>query len=336
MLFLADYQLRLSHHQVGLYSPYQLSHLESCKILEIGCSRVVQVGLPKRCKIHAISHSCVFSSYNSSFSSQGASKKCLRPEWSACPHHREQNGVFWADCTEHGSRNRGSGSRSIIGVASPALTFSPLREQKYESNEEDDFYVNVGYAIRTLREELPTLFYKELTFDIYRDDITFQDPLMTIGGIKNYRLLFWALRFHGRIFFKSLWIEILRVWQPSEKVIMVRWTMRGIPRVFWEAQGQYDGTSEYRLDKHGKIYEHRVTNVLPNSPPAYEAPSLLDLVGAVSGQTTPSPNFIERISFGLNAILPYLTKFSWVRYYWALTATLALNRDGDSFRSIVF
>ena len=33
---------------------------------------------------------------------------------------------------------------------------------------EKDFHVNVGYAIRTLREELPNMFYKELTYEIYR------------------------------------------------------------------------------------------------------------------------------------------------------------------------
>lgn len=31
-----------------------------------------------------------------------------------------------------------------------------------------DYHVNVGYAIRTLREELPTLFYKEMSYDIFR------------------------------------------------------------------------------------------------------------------------------------------------------------------------
>lgn len=43
--------------------------------------------------------------------------------------------------------------------------------------------------------------------------------------------------------------------------------MRGIPRVPWEAEGIFDGISEYKLDKDGKIYEHKVTNVQMRDPP---------------------------------------------------------------------
>ena len=37
-----------------------------------------------------------------------------------------------------------------------------------EEEEKQNYYLNMGYAIRTLREEFPDLFYKELSFDIYR------------------------------------------------------------------------------------------------------------------------------------------------------------------------
>lgn len=37
-----------------------------------------------------------------------------------------------------------------------------------EEEKKQDYYVNMGYAIRTLREEFPQLFYRELSFDIYR------------------------------------------------------------------------------------------------------------------------------------------------------------------------
>lgn len=37
-----------------------------------------------------------------------------------------------------------------------------------EEEEKQNYYVNMGYAIRTLREEFPELFYRELSFDIYR------------------------------------------------------------------------------------------------------------------------------------------------------------------------
>lgn len=44
---------------------------------------------------------------------------------------------------------------------------APVKPSK-EEEEKQNYYVNMGYAIRTLREELPALFYRELSFDIYR------------------------------------------------------------------------------------------------------------------------------------------------------------------------
>ncbi|KAG5084488.1 hypothetical protein JHK84_054526 [Glycine max] len=106
-------------------------------------------------------------------------------------------------------------------------------------------------------EDFPALFYRELSFDIYRDDIVFKDPLNTFVGIENYKSIFWALGFHGRMFFKALWIDLSRVWQPAEDVIMVRWTVDGIPRGPWEScsRSRFDGTSEYKLDKNGLSYD---------------------------------------------------------------------------------
>ncbi|CAM6022116.1 unnamed protein product [Sphagnum balticum] len=197
------------------------------------------------------------------------------------------------------------------------------------SRKRDNFYANSGSAIRTLREELPCLFYKDLSFDIYRDDVVFRDPMNTFEGIDNYKLVFWALRFHGRIFFKALWVDIVRVWQPSDKVIMVRWTVRGIPRVPWETQGHFDGTSEYKLDKDGKIYEHKVDNVIMNSPPKFQPQSVLDLVRVAGGHTTPTPSFFHRAGILFCLLSPYLQQFTWVRFYWALKTTLALTSAGD-------
>ncbi|OWM88166.1 hypothetical protein CDL15_Pgr003578 [Punica granatum] len=148
-----------------------------------------------------------------------------------------------------------------------SVSVKPGREEEEKQN----YYLNVGYAIRTLREELPGLFHKELTLDIYRDDIVFKDPLNTFVGIENYKSIFWGLRFHGRMFFRALWIDIISVRQPVEDVVMVRWTVHGVPRVLWEGHGRFDGTSQYRFDKNGKIFEHRVDNIALNSPPKFKA-----------------------------------------------------------------
>ena len=57
----------------------------------------------------------------------------------------------------------------------------------------------------------------------------------------------------------------------------LRWTVRGVPRVPWEAEGVFDGISEYKLDRNGKIYEHRVTNVQMRDPPMVRSPLSIGL-----------------------------------------------------------
>ncbi|KAK6162271.1 hypothetical protein DH2020_002112 [Rehmannia glutinosa] len=126
--------------------------------------------------------------------------------------------------------------------------FPPVKT-KDEEGKRQDYYVNTV---------------------LYSDDFVFKDPLNTFSGIENYKSIFWALRFLGRIFFKALWVDIISVWQPVENIIMVRWTIHDIPRILWESRSRFDGTSEYKLDKDGKIYEHKVHNIALNGPQKFQ------------------------------------------------------------------
>jgi hypothetical protein len=133
-----------------------------------------------------------------------------------------------------------------------------------------------------------------------------------IAGIDIYKLIFWALCFHGHIFFKALWVDMVGVWQPTDKVIMVWWTVCGIPCMPWEGQGHFDGTSEYKLDNNGNNYEHKVGNVIMNSPPKFQPQSVLDLIRVGGGHTTLTPPFYQRAGY------PYLQQLTCVHFYWAL------------------
>lgn len=131
-----------------------------------------------------------------------------------------------------------------------------------------------------------------LADDIYREDIVFRDPRNVFRGIKNYRTIFWSLRFHGRIFFRHLYVEILSIWQPGDKQIKMRWKVHGIPRVPWETEGTFDGISTFKLDSHGKVYEHQVDNVIFRDNPPLRLPifARINLVpGAVSNGGQPCP-----------------------------------------------
>lgn len=150
-------------------------------------------------------------------------------------------------------------------------------------------------------------------FDHYfRDDITFKDPLNTFAGIEKYKLIFWALRFHGKILFREIALDVYRIWQPSENVILIRWNLRGVPRVPWEAKGEFQGTSRYKLDRNGKIYEHKVDNLAFNFPQTIKPASVLDLVTACPA--SPNPTFL------LGPVGSYSS--SWIEFYRAVRETL--------------
>ncbi|KAG2623844.1 hypothetical protein PVAP13_3KG083600 [Panicum virgatum] len=154
----------------------------------------------------------------------------------------------------------------------------------------------MGDAIRKLREELPVVFYREPSFDIYRDDIVFKDPLNNFKGIGNYKRIFQALQFTGQIIFKAVWIDIVNIWQPVDNIITIRWTVYGIPRVPWEGNGRFDGTSEYKLDKNGKIYEHKVGNIVRNSPTKFKLLPVVELIRSLGCPSTPKPMYFETSS----------------------------------------
>jgi hypothetical protein len=61
-------------------------------------------------------------------------------------------------------------------LAAPATPSESPPVAGRRGDEDDEvrqrYYLNMGYAIRTLREELPDVLYKEPSFDIYRFDST--------------------------------------------------------------------------------------------------------------------------------------------------------------------
>ncbi|XP_062189663.1 uncharacterized protein LOC133892737 [Phragmites australis] len=235
------------------------------------------------------------------------------------------------------------GKRRVIRVADPVregrlplplplpplfaapVTPSPAAVTRREEDEEErrKYYLNMGYAIRTLREELPDVLYKEPSFDIFRDDIVFKDPLNTFKGLENYKRIFWALRFTGRIFFKALWVDIVSIWQPADNLIMIRWIAHGIPRVPWEGHGRFDGASEYKLDKNGKIFEHKVHNIAMNPRTKFKILPIQELIRSLGCPSTAKPTYFEVSSQHLSVDPSYL-RLAWIRCYISLCRMLLL------------
>ena len=47
--------------------------------------------------------------------------------------------------------------------------------------------------IQILKHDLPTLFEKDISYDIYTRDILFKDPISKFKWKFNYRIIFWTL-----------------------------------------------------------------------------------------------------------------------------------------------
>ncbi|MGD1700008.1 DUF2358 domain-containing protein [Dapis sp. BLCC M229] len=116
--------------------------------------------------------------------------------------------------------------------------------------------MQVKQVIETLKLDLPTLFEKDISYDIYTRDIFFKDPVNTFKWKFNYRIIFWTLRFHGGLFFTELYFDLHDVQQTAEDIILANWTVRGVLRVPWKAKIFFNGYSTYKFNQDGLIYEH--------------------------------------------------------------------------------
>ncbi|WP_414620741.1 DUF2358 domain-containing protein [Calothrix sp. CCY 0018] len=110
--------------------------------------------------------------------------------------------------------------------------------------------------IQILKHDLPTLFKKDISYDIYTDDIYFEDPVNKFKWKFNYRIIFWTLRFHAGLFFTDIHFDLHDVYQSNDYTIFAKWTVRGTLRVPWKAKIFFNGHSNYKLNQDGSIYEH--------------------------------------------------------------------------------
>lgn len=99
---------------------------------------------------------------------------------------------------------------------------------------------------------------------------------------------------------------------------MIRWTVHGIPRVLWDSHSRFDGTSEYKLDKNGKIYEHKVDNVALNSPKKFKVLPVEELIRLIGCPSTPKPTYYKALP------LPILLPSLWIRCFLGFYLALSL------------
>lgn len=124
------------------------------------------------------------------------------------------------------------------------------------SLDEQPNLVQVERAIATLAHDLPNLFQKDICYDIYSQDILFQDPVICFKGKPSYRLIFWTLRFYRRLCFTTICFNLHSVRGEADHTICAEWTVRGTLRLPWKPRLLFCGYSSYKLNREGLICEH--------------------------------------------------------------------------------
>ncbi|MFY7807078.1 MAG: DUF2358 domain-containing protein [Limnoraphis robusta] len=130
-------------------------------------------------------------------------------------------------------------------------TSPPLTPEQYQAK--------IETVINTLKQDLPTLFEKDISYDIYTSDIYFTDPVNTFKWKFNYRIIFWTLRFHAGLFFSEIYFDLHQVQQTAVDLITADWTVRGTLRLPWKPQIFFNGSSAYHLNNQALIYRHEDT-----------------------------------------------------------------------------
>mmetsp|Transcript_35662 Transcript_35662/g.57712 ORF Transcript_35662/g.57712 Transcript_35662/m.57712 type:complete len:326 (+) Transcript_35662:199-1176(+) len=148
----------------------------------------------------------------------------------------------------------------LLSVASPLASVTSI---KNDDGDRREFIVNAGECVRVLRDELPEFFDKGLTYDIYDENIQFHDgDANHVNGLGMYKTLMWSIRFHLKMIFSDLRMDVRRICQPSPERIHVRWQIRGVPRLATSNDVfHFDGCSVYLLNSKGRIMDHKLENI---------------------------------------------------------------------------
>eukprot|EP00639_Heterosigma_akashiwo_P009467 CAMPEP_0194603420 /NCGR_PEP_ID=MMETSP0292-20121207/30234_1 /TAXON_ID=39354 /ORGANISM="Heterosigma akashiwo, Strain CCMP2393" /LENGTH=396 /DNA_ID=CAMNT_0039465849 /DNA_START=203 /DNA_END=1394 /DNA_ORIENTATION=+ len=131
-----------------------------------------------------------------------------------------------------------------------------------------DFDPNLGKIIDTLNKEYPTVFYKELDYSIYTQNIQVEDPTgVQFQGLKTYKQLFGLLRFFRNFAMKGAEVKHTLVYDWMKQQVKVTWFCR-----VW-IKGQQDpihvdGVSVYSVNDQGFVYKHHIEKIVVNGTPA--------------------------------------------------------------------
>lgn len=177
-----------------------------------------------------------------------------------------------------------SDGSSISGVSEEEKTTTcdlpPVIQQI--ADERQNYNMNLGKAMDTLRKDMPEILRKTPDYSIYHKDIQATDPSgVQLTGLDKYKSAYTFFQTFIKFWFSTTrsGLQYRMVYDFCRSSIRISWHVVLVPKFSVLKPIFLDGVSYYNLDtESGKIIEHKIENLMINNnkvAPPYSILSLL-------------------------------------------------------------
>lgn len=140
-----------------------------------------------------------------------------------------------------------------------------------ESFDRNEFEMQVGRAMDTLRDDYPDILVKDLDYSIYHSNLELIDPSgVHLHGLKNYENAIRLVHTMVNIFYcpDQSDMKFRMCFDKARQNIRIHWNARVVPKAIfggYKTTLHVDGISIYELDRmSGNITQHRLERLVMN------------------------------------------------------------------------
>eukprot|EP00537_Pseudo-nitzschia_pungens_P013358 CAMPEP_0172383556 /NCGR_PEP_ID=MMETSP1061-20121228/1414_1 /TAXON_ID=37318 /ORGANISM="Pseudo-nitzschia pungens, Strain cf. pungens" /LENGTH=472 /DNA_ID=CAMNT_0013111841 /DNA_START=202 /DNA_END=1620 /DNA_ORIENTATION=+ len=171
----------------------------------------------------------------------------------------------------HPYSNRALGRLHVTSMASsppPSSSSSPSSSSIYDRNE---FEMQVGRAMDTLRDDYPNILVKDPDYSIYSADMELIDPSgFHVHGVRNYENAIRLVHTLVSLFYcpEQSDLTFRMCFDKARQNIRIHWNAHVVPKAIFGGEKttlHVDGISIYEFDRQtGNITQHRLERLVMN------------------------------------------------------------------------
>lgn len=162
------------------------------------------------------------------------------------------------------------------------------------ADERENFNMNLGKAMDTLRKDMPVILHTSPDYSIYHENIEVIDPSgVRLTGLDKYKSAISFFQTFVKFWFsmeRGTGLQYRMVYDFCRSAIRVSWHAVLIPKIPGMKPLFVDGVSLYHLDRNtGKITEHKIEKLLMNNKKVIPPYSIFSLLQENNLIRIPSP-----------------------------------------------